>query len=91
MHNTFSEALERLLLQRFLYDEGFDDLPTIGSEDEIDVGEIINFIQRYKRFQTKVRCGMKGKTAQFWMLYLDLFRAQVMHTLQFKRMTWTCS
>ena len=81
MHNTFSEALERLLLQRFLYDEGFDDLPTIGSEDEIDVGEIINLIQRYKRFQTKVRCGTKGKTAQFWMLYLDLFRAQVMaHT-----------
>ena len=75
VHNAVSEALERLLLQRFLYDENID-LPNVDS-----IEEMRNFVARYERFQANVSIGRKGKTAQFWMIYLDLIRAQLLaHT-----------
>ena len=76
VHNAFSEALERLLLVRFLYDNGFDDLPTVGNGEDLPCEDLATFLQRYGRFQMQVRCGSKGKTPQFWMMYLDLFRVQ---------------
>ena len=75
VHNAVSEALERLLLQRFLYDENID-LPSVDASEEMR-----NFVARYERFQVNIRNGNKGKTAQFWMFYLDLIRAQLIaHT-----------
>ena len=75
VHNAVSEALERLLLQRFLYDENIDSSSVDSSES------MLNFIAIYQRFQENIRNGRKKKTAQFWMFYLDLIRAQLIaHT-----------
>ena len=40
-----------------------------------------NLISRYQQFKTDVRNGKLGKTAQFWMMYIDLMELQQMaHT-----------
>ena len=39
------------------------------------------FFDKYATYRQKVSTGTIGKTAQFWMIYLDLMRAQTMaHT-----------
>ena len=35
-----------------------------------------NLISRYQQFKTDVRNGKLGKTAQFWMMYIDLMELQ---------------
>ena len=40
--------------------------------------ESIAFTQRYQQYRSTIRNGAAGKTAQFWMIYLDLIEAQVM-------------
>ena len=37
-----------------------------------------NLISRYQQFKTDVRNGKLGKTAQFWMMYVDLMELQQM-------------
>ena len=40
-----------------------------------------NLISRYQQFKTDIRNGKLGKTAQFWMMYIDLMELQQMvHT-----------
>lgn len=86
VHNAFSEALERLLFKRFIYEENpnipdrFNDLADINKEqlESLLDDEASSFIQTYQRYRLRVRNGAAGKTAQFWMLYLDLMEAQVM-------------
>jgi hypothetical protein len=38
----------------------------------------IAFAVEYERYRSSVREGSAGKTAQFWMIYLDLMQAQCM-------------
>ena len=86
MDNAFSEALERLLLQRFMYEKSATipdsfyeliDLDTVKLQS-LENGASIAFTVEYERYRSSVRQGSAGKTAQFWMIYLDLMQAQCM-------------
>lgn len=85
MQSTFSEALERLFLTRFLTTKK-PKIPAIL--DEITMTELPEnltiddcFSTKYELFRESAREGALGKTAQFWLLYMDLMRYQVMaHT-----------
>ena len=87
VHRTFAEALERLFLTRFLVTikptipddlknlsyavDSFPNLTAVGGA----------FQERYEKFRESARKGSIGKTAQFWILYMDLMRYQMMaHT-----------
>ena len=86
VHNKFSEALERLLFKRLVYEEEptipdrFHDLANINKEnlESLLDDESIPFTQTYQRYRSRIRNRAAGKTAQFWMIYLDLMEAQVM-------------
>jgi len=85
IHLTIAEALERLLLTRFLV-ESKPTIPDQLTDYCLDQNSTIDtvlddgsdFFERYESFRTGVRNGSIGKTAQFWLLYLDLMRAQVL-------------
>ena len=57
-----------------------EDLENISADPESFDGRIPqdwnDFIQKYERYRQDVRDGKIGKTAQFWMIYLDLMRTQ---------------
>ena len=80
MHSTFSEALERLLYDRFLkeYKLNIPDLIQLAANDPNSdhsdiVTEVKSHIDEYKEFQQRIRNGEFGKTPMFWLcLYLDL-------------------
>ena len=82
----FSEALERLLLKRFAYEEDptipdrFHDLANINKEnlESLLDDESTAFTQTYQRYRSRIRNGTAGKTTQFWMIYHELMEAQVM-------------
>ncbi|MEM7298253.1 MAG: hypothetical protein AAF391_08310 [Bacteroidota bacterium] len=94
MYNTFSflvvaEAMERLLMTRYICEMK----PTFSStlrEFALDPTSKVSSTvlqaakeeaNAYKSYQDKVRAGSLGKTAQFWMLYLDFIRFQhIIHT-----------
>ncbi len=86
VHNAFSEALERLLLQRFMYKksamipDSFYELIDLDTEkiQSLENDASIAFTVEYERYRSSVRKGSAGKTAQFWMIYLDLMQAQCM-------------
>ena len=86
VHNAVGEALERILLNRFIQ-ERHPDIPTSLSEMAADpepslINEILDgiseFVQQYENYRSDCRQGKIGKTAQFWLHYLDLIRAQTM-------------
>ena len=37
-------------------------------------------LTQYEKFKTKTRNGELGKTAQFWLIYLDLMKVHLAHT-----------
>jgi hypothetical protein len=84
VHNAFSEALERLLLQRFMYEKSAtipDSFYELIDLDTVKLQSLANdasiaFTVEYERYRSSVRQGSAGKTAQFWMIYLDLMQAQ---------------
>ena len=86
VHNAFSEALERLLLQRFMYEKSatmpdcFYELIDLDAEklQSLEDDSSISFVLEYQRYRVSVRNGSAGKTAQFWMIYLHLMQAQRM-------------
>ena len=90
VHNIFAESLERLFLTRFLAEKApiipdcLRDLSTDSLNTEIndDLFEKLQVvIHNYEMFKESARKGAIGKTAQFWVLYMDLMRYQVMaHT-----------
>ena len=45
---------------------------------------MLELIQRYENFRQRVSKGEFGKTAQFWLNYLDLMRLQHQLMLQYK-------
>jgi hypothetical protein len=84
IHTTMSEALERLLLKRYLLEQK-PDIPesiqhaALISPDTIDdatVNSCKMMWERYDSYKEKVRGGLLGKTAQFWMIYLDAMKMQ---------------
>ena len=89
VHSCMSESLERLLLKRFLT-ELKTKIPDDLKEASFDDADLINdavvnstekISDEYESFKTNVRNGSLGKTAQFWMLYIDTMNMQHMaHT-----------
>ena len=84
-----SEGLERLLLKRFIAEfkpEILDALTEASCDDADLINEaIINSTMgisgEYDAFKENIRNGSLGKTAQFWMLYLDAMNMQhIAHT-----------
>ena len=84
MHSTFSEALERLLYNRFLkeYKLNIPDLIQLAANDPNSdhsdtVAEVKSHIDEYKEFQQRIRNEEFGNTPMFWLcLYLDLMHVQ---------------
>ena len=58
----------------------FHDLANINKEnlESLLDDQSIAFTQTYQRYRSRIRNSTAGKTAQFWMIYLDLMEAQVM-------------
>lgn len=86
VHLSMSEALERLLLTRYLV-ETRQEIPDVLTEyslnpntsvDEQLFAEASNFFREYEKYRNNVRTGSIGKTAQFWLLYMDLMRNQIL-------------
>ena len=82
VHSAFAEALERLLLERFLTEcdvsipETFAQIAQEPDSATID-DVCVTFIRKYDEFKQSVHGGKLGKTPQFWLvLYLDLMRTQ---------------
>ena len=86
-HKTLAEALERLLFQQFVEREEKDNpllcqpidvFAEILKDMKTDrYGKLHNntklqgYISRYRLFREKVASGLFGKTAQFWISYID--------------------
>ena len=88
VHNVVSEALERLLITRFNGESNLevpDPLKEIASDplmfDESSIGDYAEFTNAYHDFYQSVRDGKIGKTAQFWVMYIELMKLQtIAHT-----------
>ena len=81
-----AEALERLLLKHFLL-ELEPAIPVNMMEywlepkealDQQLVDEVHSFSEQYGAYREKARTGSIGKTAQFWLLYMDLVKVQIL-------------
>ena len=90
VHRVVSESLERLFLTRFLT-ETKPDIPNLMEEfvtdpkpqmvDETLMNANKKLHDHYETFRESARSGAIGKTAQFWLLYMDLLRLQTLsHT-----------
>ena len=85
-----SESLERLFVTRFIAEEK-PDIPNLLCDFQLDPKpemldealekSIENLYIQYDKFRQAARNGNIGKTAQFWVLYMDLMRLQTLcHT-----------
>ena len=86
---VMSEALERLLLKRFLQEIEPDIDDEIGASllnnGDVNHESNINLTHplqdKYNEFKSRVQEGLAGKTAQFWIIYLNMMQKQHMaHT-----------
>ena len=87
IHEIVSEALERILLKRFLHEvdpDISDELLDLATEEydlitshSLHLGESLR--QQFHNYQQKVRQGHLGQTAQFWLIYMDMMRIQLQH------------
>ena len=74
VHSAFAEALERLLLERFLTEcdvsipETFAQIAQEPDSPTID-DVCVAFIKTYEEFKQSVRDGKLGKTPQFWLVF----------------------
>ena len=78
-----SEALERLLLARFLGEVKPtipDYLFSLAADPDMFTDESLMYVETFEclfeSFKERIRAGDLGKTAQYWLLYLDLMRVQ---------------
>ena len=84
VHSTFSEALERLLYERFLqkcnlsiFDVLLPNANRVNGNPTDIVDEIQSHADEYGKFKQRIRKQEFGKTAKFWLcLYLDIMRFQ---------------
>ena len=84
LHSVFSKALERLLMTRFINEKG----PYISTKLNDYCAEGVNspageavaqssrFLDSYDEYRKTAAEGAIGKTAQYWVMYLNLMRAQ---------------
>ena len=81
-----AEALERLLLKRFLL-ELEPEIPVNMMEYSLEPKEALDqqlpdevhsFSEQYEAYREKARTGSIGKIAQFWLLYMDLMKVQIL-------------
>ena len=82
-----AEALERIMLKRFLHEvdpQISADLIDLASEESdmishhsMRLGEGLR--EQYFDYLEKIRQGHLGKTAQFWLIYVDMMRIQQQH------------
>ncbi|MES9950704.1 MAG: hypothetical protein ABW118_17235 [Candidatus Thiodiazotropha sp.] len=88
VHKVMLEALERLLIQKFeqslleteRLSQNTSDLlltatknPSHDTLQEMKENEdLCSYFARYKQFKQSVRDGHLGKTAQFWLSYMDI-------------------
>ena len=78
---TVSEAMERLLLQRFIEEENveitnpkalFDLVQTCSRENLAQKDpSTLDILKKYEAYENKVRAGHLGKTATFWLSVVD--------------------
>ena len=81
-----SEAMERLLLARFIGESNLnvpDSLKDMASDPSMfektdDDSHVVEFIKAYKNFFQSVKDGKFGKTARFWAYYIELMKKQKM-------------
>ena len=78
VHGLFSEALERLLFERFLTIVDDTDIPDDNLLNDIEFNiEVARFFTLYENFKQDIRSGNYEKTAQFWVVYyLDIMANQ---------------
>ena len=81
VHNTISEAMECLLMLRFFgelnihFPSQLAELvvePNLINEEIADSNVL--FIQQCEDFKDQVKCGVYGKTPQYWLQYTDLIK-----------------
>ena len=81
-----AEAQERLLLKHFLL-ELEPAIPvnmmeySLEPKEALDqqlVDEVHSFSEQYEAYREKARTGSIGKTVQFWLLYMDLMKVQIL-------------
>ena len=85
VHAAFSEALERLLFERFLNESNLTlpdvffepiDVPSLNNINEA-IESAKDIFTKYLTFKDNARNGALGKTPQFWIqLYMDLMECQ---------------
>ena len=84
LHSFFSEALERLPMTRFTNEKkpsisaALKDycLGSISFPANEVVTKSAKLLKDYERYRDEVANGSIGKTAQFWMIYLNFMRIQ---------------
>ena len=84
VHLALSEALERLLFERFLADteaEIPDSYFEVANDNDCFEDDAIrsddSFFVKYQQFKDEIRDGKLGVTPQFWLcLYIDLMEVQ---------------
>ena len=79
-HKLMYETLHRLLLQEFMRtqdEESNDNIqkifkgPSTNIDEILSCHEVIRIVNLYMEFCQSVRNGSLGKTAQFWLSYMD--------------------
>ena len=83
IHSVMSEALERLLLARFMGEAQPhvpDTLKHLSADPEtginINIQTCSDLESKYEVFRNSIRCGRLGKTPRYWWMCLDLIRVQ---------------
>ena len=90
IHEPFVEALERLLMEKFVDDSQLaipdkvisltESLGVENDEETIKDEAILQFYKEYLSFRERCRSGDFGKTTQVWVaLYLDI--VEVLHMI----------
>ena len=90
VHTVLSEALERMLLTRFLAEKNrklpkaLNDFTRGSTPDSVNNSlfeSLTVILHQYEDYRDEARCGGLEKTAQLWLLYMDLMRYQALaHT-----------
>jgi len=87
VHKVISEAFERLFVKRFLAETkskipkeleelACDPQPKLVNATLLE--SLTEFFYSYNHYRQRARAGSFGKTAQFWIMYLDLMRLQTL-------------
>ena len=100
VHTVLSEALERMLLTRFLAEKtrklpkALNDFTRGSTPDSVNNSlfeSLTVILHQYKDYRNEGRCGQFGKTVQFWLLYMDLCVIKLLPTKPSKKTIYICS